>query len=330
MRPIMDMLRSTEIRLTYPGSFQISRYLYKYFISPRIRYYIKAFIFQNEEVKKSKQEAVIVDSPNILHAGISKETLAKLGVKVKAVDKPVVAHQHEQLYSPPKESVEEGDDDDDEDITSPLPSILKKPKPLKLTEESRVEISPGLFTKRPSKSSEKVEKVEEINLDLDQSPKLPSLKTVNLNHLLNEKNGNKKDVEISGDTPEMPDFKTTEVRHWSTQKKSGQRSSLRPSKATNGNEGLNREDDNAPTTPEMPLFQSQAGKLFSAKKALRNNKENTDPDEEEKEDTDDNQQYIKEASSAADVSSLCETPELPECKTINLASLLQKSKGTVL
>merc|ERR1719282_1470123 len=74
----------------------------------------------------------------------------------------------------------------------PLPSILKKPKPLKLTEESRVEISPGLFTKRPSKSSEKVEKVEEINLDLDQSPKLPSLKTVNLNHLLNEKSGNKK------------------------------------------------------------------------------------------------------------------------------------------
>merc|ERR1712029_1261931 len=114
---------------------------------------------ENEEVKKSKQEAVIVDSPNILHAGISKETLAKLGVKVKAVDKPVVAHQHEQLYSPPKESVEEGDDDDDEDITSPLPSILKKPKPLKLTEESRVEISPGLFTKRPSKSSEKVKKL---------------------------------------------------------------------------------------------------------------------------------------------------------------------------
>ena len=95
-------------------------------------------------------------------------------------------------------------------------------------------------------------------------------------------------------------------------------------------DSLNREDDNAPTTPEMPLFQSHAGKLFSAKKALRNNKENTDPDEEEKEDTDDNQQYIKEASSAADVSSLCETPELPECKTINLASLLQKSKGTVL
>ena len=101
------------------------------------------------------------------------------------MDKPVIAHQHEQLYSPPKESVEGGDDEDDEDITSPLPSILKKPKPLKLTEESRVEISPGLFTKRPSKSSEKVEKVEEINLDLDQSPKLPSLKTVNLNHLLN-------------------------------------------------------------------------------------------------------------------------------------------------
>ena len=58
---------------------------------------------------------------------------------------------------------ENSDEDDEEDMTSPLPSILKKPKPLKkeIMEESRVEISPGLFTKRPSKSSETVEKVQE-------------------------------------------------------------------------------------------------------------------------------------------------------------------------
>lgn len=287
---------------------------------------------------------VVEDSPNILqHAGISKETLAKLGVKVKAVstDKPVHVDHHERLDSLPSkemESVKEGensDEDDEEDMTSPLPSILKKPKPLKkeIMEESRVEISPGLFTKRPSKSSETVEKVqEEINLDLDQSPKLPSLKTVDLKHLLSEKIDNKKD-EISGDTPEMPDFKTTEVRHWSTQKKYDQRPSLRPSKAINENQVLNREEDNAPTTPEMPSFQSQAGKLLSAKKMLRNNKENTEPEEEEKEEVtdDNNQQYFKQASSSVvDASSLCQTPELPECKTINLASLLQKSHGTFL
>ena len=290
-------------------------------------------IRQAEKVKEEVAARATVDSPNLLqHAGLSKETLAQLGYRVKGV--PTVP-----INDKPLESLEDEDEDDD---TSPLqPSILKKPKPMKrdLMEESRVEISPGLFTKRPSKSLEKGEKVEEIktNLDpLDQSPERPNLKTVDLKHLLNEKNDpTGLNSASAGDTPEMPEFQTHEARLLSTLKKSNQRPSLRPTKAMDENQGMTRDYEYAnasPSTPEMPSFQSQTAKLLSAKKMfLHKNKENTEPDAmkaEEADQSDDGyQQNFKQASAA---SSLCETPELPDCKTINLKSLLQKSQGTFL
>ena len=180
---------------------------------------------------EAKEEAVVVqeahksDTPNLLeHGGVSRETLAKLGVKVKGLkmEETVSEETSESKFANRSISdVEESDED------SPLPSILKKPRPIKqdVFEESRVEISPGLFTKRPSKSLEK-EKVpkSEIPLDLDQSPQLPQLKTVDLKSLMGKEKKNADNLkEDKNSTPELPEFKTNEVQLWSTQKKSNPR-----------------------------------------------------------------------------------------------------------
>ena len=258
---------------------------------------------ESKEDVKAEQETQKIDTPNLLeHGGVSRETLAKLGVKIKGLkmEEPVSEETTEkQIANKSISDVEESDED------SPLHSILKKPMPLKRLEteafeESRVEISPGLFTKRPSKSLEK-EKIpkSEIPLDLEQSPQLPQLKTVDLKSLMGEKK-NDKLHEDKNNTPELPEFKTNEVQLWSTQKKSNPRPKFRP---VNSAVQLPQQ---AAITPELPSFQSQG----RPKTNLGQDKENDEP-------------VIPNKSQ-------CDTPELPDLKTINLATLLQKSKGTVL
>ena len=242
------------------------------------------------------------DTPNLLeHGGMSRETLAKLGIKgLKITDTLSEEADEKNAHCESVSEVQESDED-----TSPLPSILKKPRPLRqeVMEESRVEISPGLFTKRPSKSleKEKIPKSEKsIQLDLDQSPQLPQLKTVDLKNLISEKQNCR--VHEDNLTPELPEFRTTEVQHWSTQKKSNSRPKFKPGEA--------KDQAQISTTPELPAFQS----LGRARPKVEQNKENDEPVE-----------HLKVPSKSE-----CETPELPDLKTINLAILLKKSQGTAL
>ena len=222
----------------------------------------------------------------MLHGGISRETLAKLGVKVKVHEENTSDHIEEKTLA--------SSDSDD----SPLASILKKtkpPKPLEkdFFEESRIEISPGLFTKRPSKSLEKIVKANH-NTSLDQSPQLPQLKTVNLKDLI----GKSQVQENTDHTPELPEFKTTELQLWSTQKKAEKRPTFKSAEIIQHQTSV---------TPELPALQSQS----ESKARIEQDKENDEPVN----------LHAKQT---------CDTPEMPDLKTINLAKLLQKSKGTFL
>merc|ERR1712223_1343709 len=137
---------------------------------------------------------------------------------------------------------------------------------------SQVEISPGLFVKRPSsKTKNKMEppptappserdpiqlehKVPTVILEHNdeikhemgpESPQMPKLKTIDLKKIMKEKKvaeATKDEDKDEIDTPEMPVFQSDEGRLLSTKK-------IKPQKPKD-------EDKDEIDTPEMPVFQS--------------------------------------------------------------------------
>ena len=297
---------------------------YGYQIPEKKEIDLRASLEQVENLKI--EQKLVVDSPNLLQAGISKKTLKSLGYNVK-VDKEEIVEEKTETESENDESLLED---------SPIFSILKKPKSnpnASIVNHSRVEISPGLFVKRPSSKTKKVEQEvtnfeipslgnkkslyektdelspqipilndQEANLvlsgkkknprktveekksfNLDDSPEMPSLKTMNLTKVLRVKNVE----EDKEETPELPVMKSEEGQLLLSMKKVQKENILSP--------------DTSPTLPVLNDF--QASLMLSGKKSKTPLKKN-EP--------------------------IFDSPEAPNLKTVNLAKLLREASGTDL
>ena len=300
----------------------------------------------------------IVESPNLLELGlVSKSTLKHLGYKIKDQEE---SEMEKETYTEAKsmkettevpistkphqvESVIEDSFIDD----SPICSILKKPpskknEKLNAPNESRVEISPGLFVKRPSSKTkpppveinqslspppppilksltknqtnpknEQQETEDKIPIIIKktepESPQLPSLKTINLQSLMiNDKTSSKSNTLIKkdkdSDTPEMPTFHTEEARKLSSKK-----SNVKTVKDQD-------KENNEKVSPQLPQLNTYEAQVFlSSKKPSRSRKE--DP----------GSPIIPENSIEIE-----DSPQMPSLQTVNLASIIQKAKGTYL
>ena len=388
-----------------------------------------------EEVENRILEAnkETLDSPNILHIpGISKQTLQNFGytlgkdknvqVQVKSnktdenecVDRVVNQSEQENIISLA---------DAEGDCLSPSPpiSILKKKLQMNasLFDHSQVEISPGLFVKRPSSRTKNECKTEVPKpvLDTDKlhspvlpnlnnvdvykkqspvaisknvsefrvndcvSPELPKLKTIDLAKIIEDnKNIKANCANINSEeaiTPEIPNFQSEYGKILSAKKIYPEKSQKNVPVIEASHEEIeepelpdlktvnlakllsNDPNENVPsystksanaeyvTTPEMPNFQSEYGKLLSAKKAIY---EKNEDDEQDKENTNStpelpllnsyeanavlSQKKFHKSPSPMKFQENNETmdqesPQLPNLKTINLESLL-RGKGTLL
>jgi len=274
-----------------------------------------------------------ISSPNILELGlVSKTTLQNLGITLRGAEKEVCNEAIEEVEEEVVQSEEEihenqspilSQEEDDSLIEeSPVFSILKKPNAFKnkkldasIANYSKIEISPGLFVKRPSsktkmqppplaaKSDQQPEQVvvennilpkevvesvqktaksdkndvlEEVIAGSD-SPQMPKLKTIDLKQIMKEK----QTTACAGEendvivTPELPLFQSEEGKFLST-KKNNPINKLMESKKGEEKEEI--------VTPEMPIFQSEEGKFLSTKKINPNNKLIESRQDEEKED----------------------------------------------
>lgn len=200
--------------------------------------------------EKSPQK-VQEETPDILNFGLSKKTLSNMGFKFKKDDEEEETDNIEQQRDQVKKSQEESDD-------SPEPlSILKKP-PQKHNisipgNVSTIEISPGLFVRRPSTKKRQEAKPEQVctttkktptkpnskSKSPEGTPVLPALKTIDVGkYLKNMHNAqhagaeihNKKEKEVVlkkkpqqdiMSSPEMPHLQTVDVAKFllSSQKK---------------------------------------------------------------------------------------------------------------
>ena len=188
--------------------------------------------------------------PNILEFGLSKSSLNKMGFAFKddasksdqvvepvpsplvtrvtetfknykppdAVSEPVASPQVarvNQLYSESQTPLSTDED-------SPIPILKKAAKKATINETfeeeaSRIEISPGLFVRKPKSASRNEEramtpaKKVPLTAPMMESPETPELKTANIRELINQArkenanpNGPKADEPISKVTPSSP------------------------------------------------------------------------------------------------------------------------------
>ena len=267
---------------------------------------------ENKILEASK---VTLDSPNILHIpGISKQTLQNFGytlgkdknvqdqAKSNKIDKNegvdrATANQTE------KENIINSLADSEGDSQSPSPPISILKKKLKMNassfDHSQVEISPGLFVKRPSSRSKNECKSEVLKPVLD-ADKLQSSVLTNLNDVdIYKKQSpvaiSKKVPEFRANdcvSPELPKLRTIDLAKIIEDNKNIKANCAYP--YTNSEEAI---------TPEIPNFQSEYGKILSAKKTYQEKSQKSVP--------------VIEASHEE-----IEEPELPDLKTVNLAKLL--------
>lgn len=184
------------------------------------------------EKQALNSNATAAPSPNILELGlVSKSTLQSMGFKLKDCYAAPDMEKHEHEPEQVAESL------DDSSGSEYFPSILKKPGPRKLDisaiNQSRVEISPGLFVKRPSSKtkhlavqkstkacpSTSVLQVSSSNDDQCNSPKMPTLATFDMSTVLGRVQKTEASMTAS-DSPELPDFQSDEARLLSTTKMS--------------------------------------------------------------------------------------------------------------
>lgn len=278
---------------------------------------------------QSEEEKSVVDSPNILQLGlVSKSTLQNLGYKVSGDDdedtnEPELRQEIPPIVvRPPSEAPDFVEDSLIED--SPLNSILKKSKSNTkanhMVDYSQVEISPGLFVKRPSSKTKKEKEPVEAAvvvappqppINQYDSPELPKLKTINLEQVMAKKSMFNEDLiektesklfqskefnkENENESPQLPQLNSQEANLILSGKKP-MKSAVFQSK----------EDYESPEIPQLNSYEAQV--MLSSKKSARS--------------------PIKLPPATAN--SHMDSPELPDLKTVNLAALLKKAKGTNL
>ncbi len=225
-------------------------------------------------------------------------------------------------------------DDDSFIEDSPLPSILKKSSrctklDASIGNHSRVEISPGLFVKRPSsKSKPKAEPTKDIletsavgqsekrHEVVDFSPQMPQLKTINLAQVFKDGKSRperkKLEVEVKQDdaeTPEMPNFKSEEGMLSAKKIKSSSKKMNYEETKENGRQALSDGD-----SPQLPFLNSQEANIM-----LSSKKPSKSPFSAPKSPL----RHINESFGL-------DSPEMPNLQTVNLAAVLRNAKGTEL
>lgn len=276
--------------------------------------------------EKSENDEIAVDSPNILQLGlVSKRTLQNLGYKVTKEEDTKI-----ELKSP---SIIITDNDQEapkvvEDSLieeSPLNSILKKnfKKKANFIDYSQIEISPGLFVKRPSSKTKKEKEpapvppppIPQPPVNQYQSPEMPKLKTINLEQIMARKSQifnedlvektetklfQSKDFNKENETesPPIPQLNSQHAQLLLSGKKPAIKANI-----------IRDKEDYEYESPEVPQLHSyEAQVILSSKKSARS--------------------PIKLPPAAAE--SHVDSPEMPSLKTVNLAALLKQAKGTNL
>ena len=284
----------------------------------------------------------VVDSPNLLHMGLSKQTLNSLGFALGKDDKiaknemniPKLCVTSPEPKSKPFEPTVTSDEDDD---SYPAPILKKKSTKTKpklnasAFEHSQVEISPGLFVKRPSSKTKgekelKVVPVEEIQ----QSPILPKTeasvknedKISSIPAISNDQN--------YGTSPTLPQLETNFLDlqkiliNSKVEKKPVDKSSdtihVKASKSQPKSCESTKTNDDCFDSPELPELKTM--NLASYLKASTS-KTKVSTKEVKKEVVESSVKDDNFLNAEKDDSDGCGTPELPVLKTVNLANILK-------
>ena len=277
----------------------------------------------------------IVDSPNLLHMGLSKQTLNSLGFALGKDDKiakneinvPKLCVTSPEPKSNPPEPTFTSDEDDD---SYPAPILKKKSTKPKLNasafEHSQVEISPGLFVKRPSSKTKGDKEIKAVPAEeIQQSPILPKTE-------VSVKNKDKISTSIPaisndqnyGTSPPLPKLETNFLDLQKIFNNSNVEKRLNDTCSANvppeeSKSQTKSYDENCFDSPELPELKTMnlashikaSSTKISAKETKKDVVENT----------------VKEENflnADQDDSDGCGTPELPVLKTVNLANILKR------
>ncbi len=214
--------------------------------------------------------------PSLLEIGLSKDTLKSMRYKLKgetsddadescnkrasyqssSSSQDMIVSSPECQPEVPRVVANVRDEAVDSD-TSPLPmSILKQPQ-MKKTDmsfnQSRVEISPGLFVKRPSSKSKKAQ----ADQFLEPPPPPPMA-----NHKSPLKTPTNSNKPISEESPDLPQLRTMDISKYLQQSKKVA-SAVKPKPV------VNKKPVSVPETPQTPKFRDPEVRAMSAKKSAQ-------------------------------------------------------------
>ena len=237
----------------------------------------------------------VVDSPNLLHMGLSKKTLNSLGFALGKDDKIVKNEMNEkklfvtspQSKTKPLEPTVTSDEDDD---SYPAPILKKQSTKTKSKlnasafEHSQVEISPGLFVKRPSSKTKGEKEIKTVPAEeTHQSPILPKTDASD---------------KISTSLPPALSIPAISI------------------------------DQNYGTSPPLPKLESN---FLDLQNILTNSKVLNEPidNNSAKSHLKSSKLQTKSHETAKTNDDCFDSPELPELKTMNLASYLKASSTKI-